>query len=813
MVNPLDSGALSRLTDVRAAWRALCSRPAYALIATVTIALVVGAGSAVLAVISATFLRPLPFADESRLVSLFALPPGSRAVLGGTPLFSPAFVRMGEGMRSVESVVGIWSRDRALTRGGEVEMIATAGVSPGYFQVLGIELSAGRMFTGAEDTAAAKVAVISSGFARSRMGADAPLGGRLMIDGEEFDVVGVLPPVFEPEFVGAEIFTPLSIHRGNQPVPSSTIVRAVARLRPGATPDQARAEVESVMRGVVDEHPVALKGWSAGAVSIREGMFGDARPALTLLFLAICLLTLIACANLATLTLAEMSGRHDEITLRSALGASRVEIVRQLAMEQVLVAFTGGAAGLLAARAFLPAILALDSGAAESLGVVTIDWRVQFGALVLSLFVSVISGVLPALSATRGDLAQGLAQSSRRTAGSQRQARTRGWLVTIETMIASVLLVTSALLLSTFGKTSALEPGFDPSNVLAAQMGLPVARYPGPAERAAFVKRVVEEVRAVPGVVSASAGFNRFQPGSGFLTSVVVDGRPTADGQPRTLQFRRASPGYFETMKIREIRGRTFADSDVGDSLPVTVISQQLALEVWPGEDPIGRRLARSADPTRLMTVIGVVDDVRDRGLEQPTAPTFYLPYSQNSNPAAQITLLVRTASEPGGYRRAITQAVHRVDPGLPLSGVTTLEEFMASSLGPGRFRSVLLLAFAGLGLVLAVVGIYGVTSRGVGERTRELGIRVALGSGRTALSRLVLGQALGAVGVGIAAGVPAAILAGLLVSRSVPGTSMADLWGALPSVLVLVVAGGVAAALPALRATRIDPVIALRTE
>jgi hypothetical protein len=266
-------------------------------------------------------------------------------------------------------------------------------------------------------------------------------------------------------------------------------------------------------------------------------------------------------------------------------------------------------------------------------------------------------------------------------------------------------------------------------------------------------------------------------------------------------------------MKIREIRGRTFADSDVGDSLPVTVISQQLALEVWPGEDPIGRRLARSADPTRFMTVIGVVDDVRDRGLEQPTAPTFYLPYSQNSNPAAQITLLVRTASEPGGYRRAITQAVHRVDPGLPLSGVTTLEEFMASSLGPGRFRSVLLLAFAGLGLVLAVVGIYGVTSRGVGERTRELGIRVALGSGRTALSRLVLGQALGAVGVGIAAGVPAAILAGLLVSRSVPGTSMADLWGALPSVLVLVVAGGVAAALPALRATRIDPVIALRTE
>lgn len=802
-----------RLSDARAAWRTLRSRPAYVLIAVATISLVVGAGSSVLAVVNAAFVRPLPFSDENQLISVFALPPGSSSTRGGTPLFSPAFVRMREELHTVQEMVGIWSRDRALTRSGDVEMITTAGVSPGYFRTLGVELSAGRMFTDAEDVANARVAVVSRQFARSKMGERSPVGDQLLIDGEKFDVLGVLQDVSEPEYLGADVYTPLAIHRGNQPVPSSTIVRAVARLRPGTTPDQARAEVATVMRAVVAEMPEALKGWSAGAVSLREGMFGDSRPALAMLLLAIGLLTLIACANLATLTLAETGGRLAEIALRSALGASRVEIVRQLALEQAGLALAGGAAGLLIARGFLPAILSLDTAAAESLGTVTIDWRVQGGALILSLLVSLISGVLPALAATRHDLVQGLARSSRGAAGSRGQARLSGSLLAIETMIATVLLVTSTLLLGTYARTTAHDPGFDPSNVLAAQIGLPVARYPGQTERATFVRRLIEEVSAVPGVVSAGAGFNRFQPGAGFLTAVVVDGRPTEDGQPRTIQFRRASPGYFETMRIREIRGRTFSETDGVDSPPVTVISQQMADEVWPGDDPLGRRFARAADPTRVMTVIGVVADVRDRGLEQPPAPTFYVPYGQNSNPAAAITLLARTAAEPGSFRRAITQAVHRVDPGIPLSGVTTLEDFMASSLGPGRFRSLLLLTFAGLGLVLAVVGIYGVTSRGVAERTRELGIRIVLGCGRSGLRRLVLGRALGAVGAGVGIGLPAAVLAGVLVSRSLPGTSTADLWNAIPSVLVLVAAGGFAAAAPAMRAARVDPLVALRSE
>lgn len=802
---------MSFLHDIRIALRSLRARPTYALVALLTLTLVVGAGGAVLAVINATFIRPLPFADESRLVSVFALPPGIQNALGGTSLFSGAFVRMRESLRTVESVAGIWQRERALMVNGEAETIQAAGISPDYFQVLGVPLAAGRTFTSDEDLTAASVAIVSDAFARNKMGTDSPVGRKLVIDGAAVDVIGVLPNVSDPTYLSADVYTPLNIHRGNQPVPSSTIVVTVARLRPGVTAEQARAEVQASMKEITTELSSLMKGWTASAVVMREGLFGDTRPALTVLFLAICLLTAIACANLANVTLAEMSSRRDEITLRTALGSSRAALIRLVATEHVLVALIGGAAGLLVARAALPAILALDSSTAASLGDVTIDWRVQVGALMLALIVSVLSGVLPTLSATRGDLARGLAQSSRRTAGSKRQARTRAVLVAIETTIASVLLISSALLLTGFNKSAALDPGFDPANVLGAQLRLPAATYPGHAERAAFVRRVVEEVRAVPGVVSAGAAFNTFRGGGGFLTSINVDGKPTADGQPRSVQFRRASPGYFETMKIAQVRGRTFTDADVTDSQWVVVISRQLADLVWPGEEAIGRQLSRASDPTHPFTVIGIVDDVRDRGLELPTLPTIYLAYGQNTNGAAPISLVVRTSGDSGAYRQAVAQAVHRVDPSLPLSDMTTLESFLSRTLGPSRFRSVLLLAFALLGLALAVVGIYGVTSRGVSERTRELGIRLALGSGRGQLWRMVLRQSLSSVGIGLAIGLPVSVIAGLLISRAVPGIVMSDVWLALPSVVVLALAGGVAAAAPTLRATRIDPVVALR--
>jgi predicted permease len=540
---------MSVLQDIRFAIRSLRSHATYAAITILTIALVVGAGSAVLAVISATFVRPLPFADESRLVWIYGQPPGTTDVNRRNPLHSTSFVRFRERLRQMDEVAGLWSRERALDVSGEAETVATGSVSANYFRALGLSPATGRMFTEAEDAADAKVAVVSDAFWRARLGGNAAIGQKLVIDGEAYDVIGVMPPIAKVGLANADVYTPLHINASNMPLPAATLVTAVGRLKAGVSIDQATSETTAVMADVIKEAPETYKGWSAGAMPLRDAFVGGTRPVLALLFAAIALLTAIACTNLTNVTIAEVTGRRDEMTLRSALGASRMAVVRLLVIEHVLVALAGGAAGLIASGWVLPAVLALDASTAAQLGSVAIDWRVEAGALALTLVVSVISGVLPALAGTSGDLARGLAQGGRRTAGSRRQARTRTWLVGTETLIASVLLTASALLLVAFGRTAAINPGFDPDHVLATQLRLPALTYPTAAARAQFMTRMLDEVRPLPGVVDASIT-NPLSAGGGYQTGLHVEGRPTPDGRPHTVQFRRVSPGYFHTMRI-----------------------------------------------------------------------------------------------------------------------------------------------------------------------------------------------------------------------------------------------------------------------
>ena len=803
---------MSVLQDVRFATRSLRSRAAYAAISMLTIALVVGAGSAVFAVISATFVRPLPFADAKRLVWIYSQPPGTNGPDHANPLHSTEFVRFRQRLHAIADVAGIWSRERALDVSGEAEPVATGSISANYFTVLGVPTATGRMFTDREDLTDARVAVISHEFWRSRFGGKPAVGEKLVIDSEAYDVIGVLAPLANVGFVNADVYTPLHIFEGNMPLPAATLVTAVGRLAPGSSIEEATAEMVAVMRDVVKEAPATYTGWSAGAQSIRDALFGGTKPVLTLLFVAIGLLTAIACANLTNVTIAEMTGRRDEITLRTALGASRVDIVRLLAIEQVVIAGAGGLVGLLASSWLLPAVLALDANTAAQLGNAAVDWRVEIGALALATIVCVISGVLPALAGTRGDLARGLAQGGRRTAGSRRQIRVRAWLVGVETLVATVLLTASALLLSAFDRTAAIKPGFDADHVLSTQIRLPALAYPTADARATFVTRMLEEVRHVPGDVDASIT-NPLSAGGGYQTGLRIEAHPTADGQPHTVQFRRVSTHYFSTMRIPEIRGRTFTDADVATGQPVAVVSQRFAREFWPNEDSLGQRVVRTPDPTHPLTVVGIVGDANDAGLATPPGPTIYVAYAQNNSGAAPMTLVVRTIADPHDSVRAVTQALHRVDSTLPLTRTRTLAEFLAESLGPDRFRSVLLLAFASVGLALAAIGIYGVTSRGVTERTRELGVRLALGSGRAELCRLVLRQALTAVAIGLAVSVPVAWLALNLLAHWMPDLSTERVTTALPAVAIVAVAGLVAAALPAVRGARLDPVVALRAD
>ena len=485
------------------------------------------------------------------------------------------------------------------------------------------------------------------------------------------------------------------------------------------------------MQEVIAEAPNVWTGWSPLVAGVQDAQFRLLRPSILALMGAMLALVLLAAANLANLTLAQMVTRRPELALRAALGGGRGAAIRLQVAETLLLAAAGGVAGVVLGQWSLPALLALDPALARTFGDVDLDWRVQLATAALTLSVALAAGLLPLVRELRGDLARGIADGNRRAAGSRRDHRTRAWLVGAECALAVVLLACGALLLSGFDSASRLNPGFDPQNVLGAQLRLSATAYPTEAARAALITRVLEQVRAVPGVENAGATLNRFVPGFFMVTAGAHRGavrRPTA--RPTPSQFRRSSPGYFDTMRIPLLSGRDFAASDGIDQPWVAVVSKLFADQHWPGADPLGRRIRRGTNP-RWLTVVGVVGDVSDVGFSQPPAPTVYISFDQNNVAITPVSLVVRTKGDPLALVPSVRAAVFAADPAQPIDSVTTLEQFLGDSLGPQRFRSTLLLVLGGIGLTLAGFGVYGVTARSVEERSRELGVRA--GAGRVA--------------------------------------------------------------------------------
>jgi putative ABC transport system permease protein len=799
----------SLFRDLRHALRGVVVRPAYAVVVSITIALVIGAATAVVAVLNATLVRPLPFPKSDRLVQLFLMPPGESAWTSRNPLSPGVFLRFRQNLRHVDMVEGLWSRERALGGDIEPETVTAGAVSPGLFTLFGGPPIVGRTFTEAEDQANAKVVVLGHAVWQRRFGGDAAiLGKSVLIDREPHEVIGVMPASFVTAFAPTDLWTPLNATEATLAT-GSTFVQSYARLRPGVTVAQLRAEIEPAMRAVIAEIPKVMTGWSPLAADLREAQFRLQRPSLFALVGGVVALVLIACANLANLTLAQVISRRTELAVRTALGGGRGALVRLQVCESLILAAIGGASGLLIGQWMLPVLLALDPSIARTFGEVTIDWRVQLVVGATAAMVAVVSGLAPLLRQLRGDPARAIAGGGR-TIGARREQRIRMSLVSAECALAVVLLAGAALLLSAFEGTSRLDPGFDGRNVLAAQLRLSAAAYPSEAARADLIARVLDRVRATPGVRAASATLNRFVPGAFFVTAVHVEGKPTPDGQAHTVSFRRAGTRYFETMRIPLLAGRDFSDSDGIDRPWVAIVSRQFADRHWPGEDPIGRRVSRGTNP-RLYTVVGVVGDVADVGFLQSPAPTIYIPFSQNNVAITPVSLVIRTQGDPLAMTSAVRAAVFSVDAAQPIDSVTTIEQFLADSLGPQRFRSTLLVVLGGIGVALAGLGIYGVTSRAVAERTRELGLRLALGATPSSLSRLVVWQAMRAVLGGLAAGVVLAIGAGRAMLTLLPNVERAESWAPLPALLVLALVAFAAAAIPARRALATAPSLALR--
>jgi putative ABC transport system permease protein len=592
----------------------------------------------------------------------------------------------------------------------------------------------------------------------------------------------------------------------------STFVQTFARLRPGVTVDQLRAEVTPAMQAVTAEIPKVMSGWSAVAHGLRDAQFRLQRPSVLALLGGVIALVLIACANLVNLTLAQIMSKRPEMAVRAALGGGRAVLLRLQLVETLLLAAIGGVTGLLIGAWILPVLLALDPTLARTFGEVDIDWRVQLLTAAIALSVSMVSGVAPLLHELRSDLARAIADGSRRTVGSRRDRKVRSLLVAVECALAVVLLACSALLLSAFDRSSRTNPGFDPESVLAAQLRLSATAYPTEAARAVLINRVLERIRSVPGVASAGATLNRFVPGFFFVTPVHIEGKPTPDGQAHTVQFRRASPGYFATMRIPILHGRDFASSDGVEQPWVAIVSKRFADQHWPGEAPIGRRVRRGTNP-RVLTIVGVVGDVSDVGFSQPFAPTLYVSFDQNNVAITPVSLVVRTHGDPLALTSALRAAVLSVDPAQPIDSVTTVERFLADSLGPQRFRATLLLLLGGIGLALAALGIYGITSRAVEERTPELGVRLALGASPMALARMVVWQVMRIVFAGLGAGAVLAVIAAGIMVEALPNLEDAQSWVSLIALAALALVAALAAIVPARRAVSLAPTVALRSE
>lgn len=800
------------VADIRHALRSLAARPAFTSVIVLTLALVIGAATAVLAVVNATVVGPLPFPHSERLAQLFLMPPGATDWTVRNPQSVGTFLRFRQNARGAELVEGIWSRERVIGGSTEPEVAVSGAVSPGLFSLFGGAPSLGRTFTEAEDQANAKVVVLSHGLWQRRFGGDPSIVGQIvLIDRDAHEVIGVMPPDFRTGFVATTLWTPLNATEAGVPSGNTTI-QTFARLRPGSTVEQLDAELRPIMTAAIAENPKVLTGWSSLAVSLRDAQFRLQRSSLLALTGGVAALLLIAGANLGNLMLAQLVSRRPQLALRAALGGGRGALLRLQVIEIVVLAGVGAGAGILIGRTVLPLLLSLDPALSAILGEVRIDWRVQAAVALAAVVILLIAGLVPFTRELRGDLLRGVADGNRRMAGSRRDRRLRAILVGTECALAVVLLACAAVFLSAFDRTSRVNPGFDPQSVLTAQLRLSTTAYPTEAARAELIARELDRLRAVPGVLSVGATLNRFIPGFFFVTRVTIEGRPSPDGQQHVVQFRRASPGYFETMRIPILRGRDFAAADTLEQPWVAVVSRQFADKFWPGEDPIGKRILRGTNP-RPLAIIGVAGDVSDVGLTQDPAPTVYIAFSQNNVAITPVSLVIRTVGNPMAMASAVRSAVLEVDPEQPVDSIRTVEQFLADSLGSQRFRSMLLLSLGGIGLALAGLGVYGITSRSVSERTQELGVRLALGATPVSLGRRVVWESMRVVLIGLATGALLSAAAVMLLMRLLPNLEQAQVWMAAPAAAVLTVVATVSAFVPARRAIALSPIVALRGE
>ncbi len=806
--------------DIRYGMRMLWKSKGFTLVTIMALALGIGANTAIFSVVNTVLLKPLPYPNGERVVFIGEW---SQQVPEMSVSY-PNFMDWREQQQTMEQIAAFRSANYVLTGVGEPERLDGRQVSASFFNVLGVAPALGRAFSPDEDKPGAHpVALVSHGFWQRRLGGDASIiNKQIQLSNESFTVVGVLPQTFEWQSP-VDVFVPIGLRsdqtnmtqRGNHPG-----IYVLGLLKPNVSVEQARTEIKAIAERLAQQYPDSNAGQSAVLDSLQDRTVEDIRPALLILLAAVGLVLLIACANVANLLLARAASRSKEIAIRTALGAGRMRIVRQLLTESLLLSVLGGALGLLFAMWGIDALLAALPEDMPRLLVAGIgmDTSVLVFTLVVSIMTGLLFGLAPALQASKSNLNETLKDGGRTSAGVGRQ-RVRNLLVVSEVALSLLLLVSAGLLIKSFARLQQTELGFDPKNVLTLRVPLPEARYKEYGQVENFWDELLRRVRALPGV--ESAGLTRGLPMNGGIESgVMLEGQETTNPKDITVAVNLyAEPGYFKTMNISLVRGRFLSEQDTKDAPLAVMVDEMFVARFFPNADPIGKRLRIGGDRAPLRSIVGVFKHMKHYGPDEEGRAEIYTPYKQvpaESFAAANRSLWLAvktTGDDPTSLAPAIRNEVSQIDRDQPISNVGTMEQIVAATVAPQKFATWLLAVFAACAMLLAAVGIYGVMAYSVTQRTHEIGIRMALGAGRQDVLRMVVSQGMKLAFIGVALGLAGAFALTRLMSSLLYGVSATDpfTYGGV-SVLLAAVAL-LACLIPARKATRVDPMVALRYE
>jgi putative ABC transport system permease protein len=797
--------------DIRYAVRTLIRRPGFVAIAVITLGLGIGANTAMFTVVNAVLLRPLSFPEPEQLVLLQGVNPN----LGITEsnMSMPDIADWQKQSQSFEHIGGFISGGVLLSNGDENERIRGVAVYGNFFSLLRTNAMLGRVIQPDDaETGRESVMVLSYGLWQRRFGSDPNvIGTKVMVSGESTTIVGVMPPGFDyPEqsegWWNFEI-NPTNERRDNR------FVNVIGRLKPNVSIQQAQAEMDTINQRLAQSYVDTNQGWSVKLTNLHESLVGELRTALLVLLGAVAFVLLIACANVANLLLARATFRQKEIAVRTALGASRLRIIRQLLTESFLLSIISGVLGLLLSVWLTRLLIAVSPPNSPRFNEIAIDANVFLFTLAVTILTAFVFGLAPALTLSRPAMNETLKEGGRQGTPGVARNRIGSLLMVSEIALSFILLAGAGLLIKSFFRLTEVNPGFNPDNVLTMRMGLPPGKYKQGEPRAQIFNQIIEHVKTLPGVQSAGAilslplGGDTFNVGRGLIR----EGQPETPDNALNAMYYPITPDYFRTLQIPLKSGRTFTENDNNQSPKVIIVNETLARKLWPGESPLGRNIKVWRDEKFPREIVGVVGDVKS-SLDEDAPTQMYVPYAQDAG-WGSLTLAVRTTGEPSALAGAVRDAVRSVEKGVPLYNLKTMNDVFATSAGPRRTPMLLFTAFSGVALLLAMLGIYGITTYYVTQRTHEIGIRIALGAQLGDVLRLVLsrGMLLAIVGVGL--GLVGAFLLTRYLTTMLFGVAPVDplTFGGVAVVLISVAL--IACYLPARRATKVDPLVALRYE